>query len=73
MYKSVIQYIQRLRETTERNEVLKMKKYYYINLAGVPFSKVYESEKELGVVPKFWKQISETEAKNYNVEVLNAN
>lgn len=50
-----------------------MKKYYYINLAGVPFAKVYESEKELNVVPKFWKQISETEAKNYNVEVLNAN
>lgn len=50
-----------------------MKKYYYINFAGVPFAKVYESEKELTIVPKFWKQISETEAKNYNVEVLNAN
>jgi hypothetical protein len=42
---------------------MKDKKYYYRDLAGVPFAKIYIKEKKLETLPKYWIELTEEEYK----------
>ena len=46
-------------------------KYYYKNLGAVPFAEIYVSDIKIEKLPKYWKEITEEEAKTHeNIEEI---